>query len=106
MLHSYAQQWKDAGGWFSSKVSFDGKDGRVFYIAPELRLDENLTRIAGAFSDFGVQQKISKGIQFQAELRSGIRQDWNYVTYRQRLGWYRDWETSGRGAFCKPMKVY
>lgn len=86
MLHSYAQQWKDAGGWFSSKVSFDGKDGRVFYIAPELRLDENLTRIAGAFSDFGVQQKISKGIQFQAELRSGIRQDWNYVTYRQRLG--------------------
>ncbi len=86
LVKANAQYTQDAGGWFSSKVSFDGKDGRVFYVAPELRLDENLTRISGAFSDFGVQQKVMKGVQLQAEFRTGIRQDWEYLSYRQRLG--------------------
>jgi hypothetical protein len=81
-----AQYSKDAGAWFSTKVSFDGKDGRTFYVAPELRLDENGTRMVGAFSDIGVQQKIAKGIQLQAEWRAGIRQDWEYLSYRQRWG--------------------
>ena len=80
-IETNAQFTRDAGGWFSTKVSFEGKDGRVFYFAPEVRLDENLTRVGGAFSDFGVQQKIVKGLQLQAELRSGIRQDWNYLSY-------------------------
>ena len=84
LLKANAQYTQDAGGWFSTKVSFDGKNGRVFYIAPELRLDENGTRIAGAFSDFGVQQKLFKGVQLQGELRTGIRQDWEYLSYRQR----------------------
>ena len=86
LLKANAQYSRDAGGWFSTKVSFDGKDGRVFYFAPELRLDENLTRLGGAFVDLGVQQKIVKGVQFQAEFRSGIRQDWEYLNYRQRWG--------------------
>jgi hypothetical protein len=86
LVKANAQYTQDAGGWFSSKVSFDGKDGRVFYVAPELRLDENLTRVSGAFSDFGVQQKVMKGVQLQAEFRTGIRQDWEYLSYRQRLG--------------------
>ena len=85
-IRANGQYTKDAGGWFSTKVSFDGKDGRVFYVAPELRLDENGTRMAGAFSDIGVQQKIAKGIQLQAEFRAGIRQDWEYLSYRQRWG--------------------
>ena len=86
IVEANAQYTQDAGGWFSSKVSFDGKDGRVFYVAPELRLDENLSRVSGAFSDFGVQQKIVKGVQLQAEWRAGIRQDWEYLSYRQRWG--------------------
>ena len=86
LVKAKAQYTQDAGGWFSSKISFDGKDGLVFYVAPELRLDENLTRVSGAFSDFGVQQKIAKGVQLQAEFRAGVRQDWQYLSYRQRWG--------------------
>ena len=59
-IETNAQFTRDAGGWFSTKVSFEGKDGRVFYFAPEVRLDENLTRVGVHFQILAFSRRLSK----------------------------------------------
>lgn len=88
-------QQQDAGLWLSGKVDFEAKGKRNFYIAPEIRMYDNMRLMRSAFSDIGVQQKISKNWSSQMELRIGARSSEGLWNYRQRLSlgvqWKEDW---------------
>jgi hypothetical protein len=88
-------QQKDAGMWVAGKVDFEGKGKRNFYFAPEVRMYDNMRLVRSAFTDLGVQQKLSKNWSTQAELRVGARSNAGLWNYRQRLTmgvqWKNDW---------------
>ena len=92
----FAQQ-KDAGLWLSSSFSMEMEElflvkNKVlknwnFYAAPEVRLDENMTRVNGFFSDIGTSKKWNKYIATSIEHRIGgkriqgeynLRKRWSY----------------------------
>ena len=83
-LFVQAQQ-KDAGAWVSSKIDFEGKGKRNFYLAPEIRMYDNVRLVRSAFTDIGVQQRLSKHWSTQAEMRIGARSSAGLWNYRQRL---------------------
>lgn len=93
-LFVQAQQ-KDAGAWVSSKIDFEGKGKRNFYLAPEIRMYDNMRLVRSAFTDIGVQQRLSKHWSTQAEMRLGARSSAGLWNYRQRLSigvqWKNDW---------------
>ncbi len=88
-------QQQDAGLWISGKVNFEAKGKRDFFVAPEMRLYDNMRLVRSAFTDVGVQQKLSKSWSAQAEMRIGARSSNGLWNYRQRLSvgaqWKYDW---------------
>ena len=87
-------QQKDAGLWVGSSFSFELAEVFLsnnkalknwnFYAAPELRLDENMTRVNGFFSDFGTSKKWNKYIATTIENRIGGKRSQGEYNFRKR----------------------
>ncbi len=78
-------QYKDAGLW--ANFSLAGKFNKDFQysLSPEVRMDENITRAASFFMDFGSQYKLNKHFSFSASYRIGGRNDGMNIGLRQRF---------------------
>ncbi len=91
----WSQVQNDAGLWLSSKVSFELPAKHTFYVAPEIRLYDNMHQVRSAFADVGVQKKISKHWSAIGEMRIGARSSNELWNYRQRMSlglqWKEDW---------------
>lgn len=90
-----AQNMNDAGMW--NTFSFSGdikdltpwKDPKVFkdwsvHVDPEMRFDENLTRLYGYFADLGTEKKWSKYLLTSLEYRLGARREESWYNLRTR----------------------
>lgn len=90
-----AQNMNDAGMW--NTFSFSGdikdltpwKDPKIFkdwsvHIDPEMRFDENVTRLYGYFADFGTDKKWSKYLLTSLEYRLGAKREENWYNLRTR----------------------
>jgi hypothetical protein len=78
-------QYKDAGLWSSFSAEYKLNKKTELSIAPEFRLNENLSQINSWFSDFGVQYKLPGNLSFQAVYRLGYRNPLLEPELRQRL---------------------
>ncbi|MFN0031343.1 MAG: DUF2490 domain-containing protein [Flavobacteriales bacterium] len=78
-------QFKDAGMWTSLALSAELSKKLEVSISPEVRLDENITRLASAFTDAGAQYKFSKRLSISATYRGGVRRNDLFFDPRQRL---------------------
>ncbi len=78
-------QYYDAGLWASFGVGLEINKKLEIGIAPELRMDENGSRIASAFSDIGLQYKWNKQFSLLATYRGGTKRNNDFFDPRQRL---------------------
>src|SRR5687767_8858845 len=77
-------QYKDAGLW--AGYSFSADLGKLeLSIAPELRMEENLSRISTVFADLGAQYKLTKQLSVAATYRGGARNSDDFYEPRQRI---------------------
>jgi Protein of unknown function (DUF2490) len=79
------QNRNDAGLWTGLSLGFDLGKGLNGEIAPQIRFDENMSRISGAFSDFGIEKKIHDNLDFSLEYRGGVRRNDNVYDGRHRF---------------------
>lgn len=97
LVHSFmsAQNMNDAGMW--NTFSFFGdikdltpwKDPKVFkdwsiHIDPEMRFDENVSRLYGYFADLGTEKKWSKYFLTSLEYRLGAKREESWFNRRTR----------------------
>lgn len=80
-----AQYYKDAGAWLGASVSYPLSKKLELGIAPECRLDENMSRVRGLFADVGGKYKLTDFLSVVAEYRGGIRRSNELYTGRHRL---------------------
>ncbi len=92
---AFAQNMNDAGMW--NTFSFSGdikdltpwKDLKIFkdwsiHVDPEMRYDENISRLYGYFADLGTDKKWSKYFLTSVEYRLGARREENWYNLRTR----------------------
>lgn len=92
---AFAQNVNDAGMW--NTFSFSGdikdltpwKDPKIFkdwsiHVDPEMRYDENISRLYGYFADLGTDKKWSKYFLTSVEYRLGARREENWYNLRTR----------------------
>jgi hypothetical protein len=79
-----AQFEKDAGAWVGFSASYPLTKKLELSLAPECRLDENMKRVRGLFSDVGAKYKVNDFISVNVEYRGGIRRTNEFYFYRQR----------------------
>lgn len=92
---AFAQNMNDAGMW--NTFSFSGdikdltpwKDPKIFkdwsiHVDPEMRYDENISRLYGYFADLGTDKKWSKYFLTSVEYRLGARREENWYNLRTR----------------------
>lgn len=92
---AFAQNVNDAGMW--NTFSFSGdikdltpwKDPKIFkdwsiHVDPEMRYDENLSRLYGYFADLGTDKKWSKYFLTSVEYRLGAKREENWYNLRTR----------------------
>jgi hypothetical protein len=81
----FSSQYYDAGIW--SEISLQSKISKRTEVAvtPEVRLDENVSRVGRAFCDFGVQYKVSSALSLSCIYRSGVAHDYEDTEFRQRI---------------------
>ena len=82
---SAGAQFRDAGLWVDYSLSTEFKKDFEFSISPEIRLDENLSRLARAFADVGAQYKITKQFFVSVTYRGGMRNDGEFYDPRHRF---------------------
>lgn len=80
-----SSQKQDAGIWFGIKLTTDLTKKLEASISPELRLDENLSRLSGIFSDFELEYKLNKLLFISGAYRFGWRRNNNWLDSRQRF---------------------
>lgn len=89
-------QYKDAGLWASFSASAELTKQWEIAVSPEMRFDENGTRLASAFTDIGAQYKVNKFFFVTATYRAGARRSDEFYDTRQRaqlgLGFKRKWK--------------
>jgi len=78
-------QYRDAGMWASFSANVDYKKRWEFSISPEMRLNENYSRVARLFADVGAQYKFSKQFFVTATYRGGARNAGDGFESRQRF---------------------
>lgn len=78
-------QFKDAGLWSSVSLEYKPNKQMELSLAPEFRLNENLSQVNSWFSDFGVQYKLPNNLNIQAVYRVGYRSPMLEPELRQRL---------------------
>jgi hypothetical protein len=84
-MQAWTQNVKDAGLWTSASVSFDLGKGIDGSLSPEIRFDENISRVAGFFADAGVKIKLHKALDASLEYRFGGRRNDNIYEQRHRF---------------------
>lgn len=78
-------QYKDAGMWTDATfVSAINKKLDLAF-SPEIRLNENITRISRIFADLGLQYKLNKHVQASLTSRTGFAQLTDVYQARQRF---------------------
>ena len=93
--YSSAQNVNDAGMWNAFSFSSDikdltpWKDPKIFkdwtvHVDPEMRHDENISRLYGYFADLGTEKKWSKYLLSSVEYRVGARREESWYNYRAR----------------------
>lgn len=78
-------QVRDAGLWMDVNNKFDVGKGLDANIDPEIRMDENITRLNSFISDFGLTKKISPYFSAQAEYRIGAKREETWYNLRHRI---------------------
>lgn len=78
-------QYKDAGMWLDAGLSMQLSKRLEVSVNPEIRLNENISRISRAFADLGLQYKFSKYFFTTFTYRSGIAQTRFGPDLRQRM---------------------
>ena len=91
----FAQNMNDAGLW--NTFSFSGdikdltpwKDPKIFkdwsvHVDPEMRFDENISRLYGYFADFGTEKKWSKYFLTSVEYRLGAKREESWYNLKTR----------------------
>jgi len=91
----YAQNMNDAGMW--NTFSFSGdikdltpwKDPKIFkdwsvHVDPEMRFDENISRLYGYFVDLGTEKKWSKYLLTSVEYRLSAKREESWYNLRTR----------------------
>jgi len=79
------QTTRDAGLWMSGKMEADIGKKLDFYVAPEVRINENLSQVSGFFSDIGVNRGFSDLLSVRAEIRLGGRREKTWYESRNRF---------------------
>jgi hypothetical protein len=90
-----AQNVNDAGMWNAFSVSSDvsdltpWKDPKILkdlriYFNPEIRIDENFSRLNNFFADLGTEKKWSKFLSTSVEYRIGGRREEDWYNLRRR----------------------
>jgi Protein of unknown function (DUF2490) len=82
---SWGQNENDAGLWTGLSVGLDLGKGLTGEIAPQIRLDENMSRISGAFSDFGIEKKLHDNLDLSLEYRGGLRRNDDFYEGQHRF---------------------
>ncbi len=78
-------QFKDAGMWTDFTCSVDLNKKWQVAASPEVRLNENFSRVSRAFVDLGAQYKYNKHLFLSLTYRGGAAQLTDYFETRQRL---------------------
>lgn len=78
-------QFYDAGLWSEISLQSEISKRTEVAITPEIRWDENISRVARAFCDFGVQHKVSSLMSLSCIYRSGVAHDYEDTEFRQRI---------------------
>jgi hypothetical protein len=78
-------QHKDAGLWADCGLKWSPDKRWELGLAPEIRLDENLSRLSRLFIDAQAQYKLTKEIFVTAVYRQGIANRGEYYEMRQRI---------------------
>jgi hypothetical protein len=65
-------QVRDAGMWTDISLNLDLGKNLGASISPEVRLDENISRVARAFTDVGLQYKLGKYFSTGVTYRGGV----------------------------------
>jgi hypothetical protein len=106
-----AQNVNDAGMWNAFSFSSDikdltpWKDPEIFKsmslnVSPEVRFNENITRVSGYFTDFGLEKKWSKFLSTNVEYRIGGRREETWFNLRRR------WSFGGQASIAlKRFKI-
>jgi hypothetical protein len=97
IVHSFVsgQNMNDAGIWNAFSVSSDvsdltpWKDPKILkdlriYFNPEIRIDENFSRLNNFFADLGTEKKWSKFLSTSVEYRIGGRREEDWYNLRRR----------------------
>ncbi|MFM2316612.1 MAG: hypothetical protein RLZZ155_944 [Bacteroidota bacterium] len=97
IVHSFVsgQNMNDAGMWNAFSVSSDvsdltpWKDPKILkdlriYFNPEIRIDENFSRLNNFFADLGTEKKWSKFLSTSVEYRIGGRREEDWYNLRRR----------------------
>lgn len=84
-LQGFSQRVRDAGLWVSGSFRADVGKKLEAYVDPEIRWDENITRVRGFFSDIGISRELSDIFSVEAELRIGGRRVETWYEGRHRL---------------------
>jgi hypothetical protein len=90
-----AQNVNDAGMWNTFSFSSDikdltpWKDSKIFkdwsvHVDPEMRFDENISRLYGYFADLGTEKKWSKYFLTSVEYRLGAKREESWYNLRTR----------------------
>lgn len=94
-LQGFSQS-KDAGLWADISIGKELTERFEISFSPEIRMDENISRWARCFADFGAEYKINKRFSTALVYRGGWSNDGVFVDYRQRMQygwtWKQKWE--------------
>jgi Protein of unknown function (DUF2490) len=78
-------QYKDAGLWAEGTLAVECGKRWQFSAVPELRLDENMTRVARGFVDLGAQYKVNGNVSATSVVRSGVAENDGLYEWRNRI---------------------
>lgn len=78
-------QFNDAGLWSEISLQYKLSKRTDVSVTPEVRMDENISRVGRAFCDVGLQYKVSSAVSLSCVYRSGAAHDYQDTEFRQRI---------------------
>jgi hypothetical protein len=85
IVFSANAQYKDAGIWTEGTLALEKGKRWEFTAVPELRFEENWSRLARAFVDLGAQYKVNKRMTAGLVFRSGMANSDGFLEWRNRI---------------------
>lgn len=78
-------QYRDAGAWTEGTLGVEYGKKWEFAAVPEMRFDENWSRLSRAFVDLGAQYKLNKFWSAGVVVRSGMAENDGFYEWRNRV---------------------